>query len=115
MFDRSIITKTRQGWKCLLGLAGTTIGGLITLFNVAGALQWIEEDTRMIFILIGIGLVLISFALLMLGIRCPDCGARWAWIAARTRSHSDWIAWLFSLQHCPKCGPPKSAGSTRSL
>ncbi|HKK21042.1 MAG TPA: hypothetical protein VJ983_06175 [candidate division Zixibacteria bacterium] len=115
MFDRAIITKTHQWWKFIFGLSGLVVGGMFPLFNFAGMLQWINEDTRMILILVGTAVALISFAFLFLSIRCPDCGARWAWMAARTRSHKEWIVWLFSLQHCPKCGPPKSAGSTRSL
>jgi len=40
----------------------------------------------------------------ILAIRCPACGARWAWQSIKTQSVGRWLPWLVSRTQCPSCG-----------
>lgn len=48
-----------------------------------------------------------AFTFECLSVRCPDCGARWMWMAVRRQSVGQWLRWLTTLSACPTCGMPK--------
>lgn len=58
------------------------------------------EWTVLVSVIFGLGALVFG----SLAVRCPDCGARWVWIAISERDHNEWLPWLLTLAACPKCG-----------
>jgi DNA-directed RNA polymerase subunit RPC12/RpoP len=56
------------------------------------------------FIILGLTIVVASYAWVALTVRCPGCGARLLWKSMRERTPSDWLSWLVRLASCPMCG-----------
>jgi len=51
----------------------------------------------------GIAVGISSFILLCASIRCPQCGARWMWLAVSKKKSDIWQQWLLGLNKCPVC------------
>jgi hypothetical protein len=113
MFDRSIIRKSGQWWKFIVGHLGIVIGAFPPILWYRGALNAISDDAKVMLVLIGMGIFIVSFIFVMAGVRCPRCGVRWVWLAARTKSSRGWMVWLVGLESCPKCSFTIPTESTR--
>jgi predicted RNA-binding Zn-ribbon protein involved in translation (DUF1610 family) len=98
----NLIRRSGQTWNiavaglCLLVAAIATGLAQIGLQSVGTALEW----TALIGAVSGLGALVFG----SLAVRCPDCGARWVWMAVSERDHNEWMPWLLTLHACPRCG-----------
>ena len=99
----NLIRRSGQTWKiaagglCLLVAviaAGFAQLGPPPLFGTA------PEWTALISAVFGLGALMFG----SLAVRCPDCRARWVWMAVSEQNHNELIRWLLTLHACPKCG-----------
>ncbi len=51
---------------------------------------------------------LLGFVFACANIKCPECGAKWFWLAVSEKGFRKWLFWLISLEVCPDCGEPKN-------
>ena len=72
MFPDSVVTRTGQFWKLALAFILLLVGSFVPLFESAG-MSWT----------VGTILAVVGYAFGCLYIRCPHCGNRWFWSAAR--------------------------------
>lgn len=102
MFDDSVIKKTGQYWK---GLAAGTlvILGSATMFAGLFALTGDQSPRSFAVMLGGMALAVFGFAFACWSMRCPECGARWLWLAVRRQPTASWIEWLMKQARCPVC------------
>jgi hypothetical protein len=101
MLEHSIITKTGQWWKFIVTFAGFIAGCILLLLGIRGGFGL---EPNVVLVLWGFGLAILFFPLFMISVRCPECGVRWIWLAARSKQIPGWLVWVFALQECPKCG-----------
>lgn len=101
--DHGIIQRTNQTWKLVILLIFIAIAGTVMLVSLANMNQL--DKTNTIAIVLGsvfVGITL--FVILINMIKCPNCRAKWFWLAVSGQSSGNWFAWLVGLQQCPKCG-----------
>lgn len=103
MTDSSILKRTNQWWKLVSMILGVVLSIIIPLASLLS-----NADKIIVAILVAIGGV---FSLIGLFIgcfcaRCPNCGAKWIWMAISRNASSSvhWMARLLSLEECPRCG-----------
>jgi hypothetical protein len=89
MFQESVIRKTQQWWKLLLGVFALGFGSFAPLFD-AIRISW---TTGTVIACLGYGFA-VAF------IRCPNCELRWFW---RALLYSEMYAPLFTKPLCPSC------------
>ncbi len=89
MFKDSVIRKTHQWWKLLVGVAGLVIGSIAPLFEVSG-ISWT----------VGTIIAVVGYGFSVAAIRCPSCEQRWFWKALL---YSEIYAPLFTKTACPSC------------
>jgi endogenous inhibitor of DNA gyrase (YacG/DUF329 family) len=106
VFRHSVITKTRQMWKLVAGMVGLASGSTLTICVASGFVTFLNAEAAILAVVTGLGVAILSTVFVMVAVRCPNCGARWAWLAARTQSESNWLFWLMGLMNCPECGRP---------
>jgi len=100
--EESVLYRTRQGWKFWLMPTGT----LICVVAVIGAIRFKDLLPGWQFqaaLLIIITLQLASLAYPAIAIRCPNCGARWFWLALTKVRNGSWFNQLMQSE-CIKCG-----------
>lgn len=106
MFERSIVVRSGQLWKLLVGFALTSAGPI----SVGVALKYSSEIDAGTFgplVLGGLGASIIGMCFLALSIRCPKCGARWFWQAVSKQDSGKWLLWLMGRDRCPDCEKSK--------
>jgi hypothetical protein len=99
---RNFLARTRQMWKLrVVALSCVTAAALFlaTTALARSESRWIVNTLPMVATLLG---VLVFWGVLT--VRCPACGARLLWKAAREQTPDSWWPWLSSLQTCPACG-----------
>ena len=102
MERRTFLARTRQMWK--LRVVALSCVAAAALFLATTALarvesRWIVNTLPVVAALLG------SFVVWgVLTVRCPACGTRLLWKAAREQSPDSWWPWLSSLHTCPVCG-----------
>lgn len=97
----NVIGRSGQGWKFTLGWLLVLGAGLLLLVSSA------PHDAADGFAAAAAGAMVASIAVAVavtLSLRCPDCRARWIWIALSRQDHNAWVGWLRTLQACPVCG-----------
>ena len=102
-----LLDRTHQGWKQRASNFGALLGTLIMVATL-WRFHYLSHGgviDRSGVIYLGISCVIIAASLyISFGtIRCPVCGNRWIWRAARQRS-PPWLTWLRAQQTCPACG-----------
>jgi hypothetical protein len=97
----SVVYKTHQSWK----LRVMYVGSFLSVGIVLGAiLLFGAESGKEITLSYGFGALVSLVSLVMpFTIRCPTCGARWMWLAAK-QPHGQWLKWLQAQKVCPSCG-----------
>jgi hypothetical protein len=100
VLNESLIQKSRQFWKLLVGLGFVFAG----FFVMAYGLSDLESVMGVNLALIGMATGLMAFALMLISIHCPECGMRWLWAAVRNADHLQWFNWLVAQRVCPRCG-----------
>ena len=89
MFKDSVIRKTGQWWKLVIGIVAMLIGSIVPAFEASG-MSW---TTGTVIAVLGYGYVL-AF------IRCPSCELRWFWKALL---YAEMYGPLFKNPACPNC------------
>jgi hypothetical protein len=95
-----LISRTHQGWKMRVMVIGTPISVLfIAMPLFAGTYTPRETLTcSAIASLVAFVSILVPFA----AVRCPSCGSRWMWRAAK-QPGGKWLTWLRAQHLCPDC------------
>ena len=86
----SIIGRTGQWWKFVIGAGALLVGSIAPLFEGSG-----------ISVTAGTVLAVAGYGLTVALTRCPNCGTRWFWKALVDAS---WYRPLFTKPDCPACG-----------
>jgi hypothetical protein len=104
VFDNSVIKKTGQWWKLVLGFVGILLGGGLNFYSyyLMGASTSTRDDW-VIFAIGGIFLGLGSFAFLCIFIKFPDCCSRWFWKSVSTKDHRHYLMHALGHSVCPDC------------
>ena len=111
MFDRSYLKASGQLWKlgvffaCPLVALSLIIGAFTAFPN--------HEQLAIIMVLSGVLLGLLGLVWASLAITCRQCKARLFWLAVKSQAQSNWMAWLLSLERCPKCDLKPSENGNR--
>ncbi len=99
--DASILYRTGQIWKFRVMYLFTLLG----IALVIGA-QWFK-DSGSWFVgmdIAGCLAILVGLAFPMLAVKCPECRARWYWMAVSKKHDTHAFRWLASQAACPACG-----------
>ena len=89
MMKDSVITRSAQMWKLLLGVTLLLAGSLLPLVKSIG-MSWTVGT-----IIAGLG-----YAFALIYVRCPACKQRWLWQATL---NAELYAPLFRHSECPSC------------
>lgn len=103
MVIRSVVVRTGQSWKAALAFAAIIIGGAMSFY---GGFALPDPSWT----ILGTLVVTAGLVLAWLGIRCPNCGARWVWLAMSRHHPGQWLQWLLSQPACPNCQHPPRSG-----
>src|SRR5918993_5007121 len=110
----NLIRRSGQTWKIAVG------GLCLVVAAIATGLAQLDpppfgtapEWTALVSAVFGLGAVVFGSR----AVRCPDCGARWVWIAVSERDHNEWIQWLLMLHAVGICSDLYLAqGSNRRI
>jgi predicted RNA-binding Zn-ribbon protein involved in translation (DUF1610 family) len=104
---RSVIAKSDQVWKVVVGLIFLIGGGVtdatVTLLAYShgplannGQLYNVQAISTV--------LAALGFGYLCTRIRCPQCGAKWIWMGVTGKLNPKSLDTLLTLERCPKCG-----------
>jgi hypothetical protein len=99
MLTESLIHRSRQSWKVVLGFATFSVAFVFMI--------WGEQFSTKFGFQLEIGgmlACLTALALIAATVRCKECGMRWVWDAVRHQKHSHWVNWLILQRVCPRCG-----------
>lgn len=100
--DESILYRTGQKWKFWLMPLCVWVG--IAMMLIA---SWLKDRLETSWLLGAIFfaalMILGGFVLPAIIIKCPNCGARWFWLAVTKQQSKNWFRWLFQTG-CPVCG-----------
>ncbi len=108
MFDNSVIRRTGQWWKVLLGFWGVGLSGALMIAGIVLGLEFGHESSWfMIMTIVGTFLGLGFFVFLCASVKCPDCGVKWYWAAASKKHAKGWDRHVLLLSTCPACNGEK--------
>ncbi|MCC7258420.1 MAG: hypothetical protein IT486_08605 [Gammaproteobacteria bacterium] len=96
MTANSLLARTGQSWKFVLGVAALLAGSIAPLFEASG-IGWTA----------GTVIACAGYAFTLLAVRCPACGSRWFWQAALDAAV---YAPIFKGPACPACRRDYSGG-----
>jgi predicted RNA-binding Zn-ribbon protein involved in translation (DUF1610 family) len=101
-----IVSTTGQTSKLIVGLSLLAVGGMVNLwailysgsdsFDPAALLAQIQLPSALV--------ALVGLAYVCFSIKCPNCGARWIWMAVRGKLQGHSLGSLLDLRACPTCG-----------
>ena len=109
MNAQSLLRRSRQGWKIILGLFWLPVLGLVVMLSPVYGIIGGSDAQRVLVILLGLALGAGGALWAMISVRCPNCGAQLVAMAVTERPVGDWWRWLSRLETCPSCGKPGSA------
>jgi hypothetical protein len=89
MFRESVIRKTGQWWKLVVGVLALLIGSIVPAFEASG-MSWT----------VGTIIAVIGYGFTLAFIKCPSCDQRWFWKALM---YAEIYGPLFSTSSCPGC------------
>jgi hypothetical protein len=103
----SLIAESTQIWKVILGV-GLLIGGAATsmAFSFVPYLHALAADRWQLEVLepVSIAVSAVGFVYLCLAVQCPECRARWIWLAVSGKLKPPSLNTLVILDRCPTCG-----------
>ena len=112
MFAGSVISRSGQMWKLWLGGLVLLIGGIGMLLAIA-LIDSISHAQFACVMISSVVLCLGSLLFCCVSVRCPNCEARWMWMAISGQAHNAWLLWLMTLAQCPRCSASVSPSSDR--
>ena len=89
MFADSVIRKTGQWWKLVVGVAAILVGSIVPIFESSG-MSWT----------VGTIVAVVGYGFTLAFIKCPSCDLRWFWKALL---YSEMYGPLFKKSACPSC------------
>jgi hypothetical protein len=89
MFSNSVIRKTGQWWKLVVGTVVLLVGSIVPAFEASG-MSWT----------VGTILAVLGYGFIIAFIRCPSCELRWFWKALL---YAEMYGPLFKKAACPDC------------
>src|SRR6266496_565199 len=113
MFEGSLLKRSDQLWKLILGCALLPLTGLGLVIGALN-IRVNADEPKTLFYIIGVSIPAMGFVWALLTVRCKSCGARLLWKAVREKAPGDWLYWLMSLSSCPVCGRDTPAGPSLS-
>jgi hypothetical protein len=111
MNEDTLLVRSRQRWKTWMWPAVTWLGLSIVFIAVrqpdpsADGPGWL-----LLLLLLGLTVAVGGLVWAFLSIRCPSCGARLLWQAARERGPLDCFFWILRVERCPACGSTGGSG-----
>lgn len=101
MYPDSVIRKTGQWWKVQLGFWMMALTVVPLMINDT-YYKFFEVDFELH--ILGIFAGMAAFFFILLSVRCPECGAKWLWLAASKRGIVErWGKPVLFLTECPEC------------
>jgi hypothetical protein len=90
-----------QTWKLWLSLAGLLAAGLGLYMPslLGGALGAAPALLSVVSVVAGLGVFIAAWT----SLRCPGCRLSLVGHALSNQSHTAWLAWLITVQECPRC------------
>ena len=88
--SESIIGRTGQWWKVIIGVAALLFGSIAPLFEATG-----------ITVTVGTAIAVVGYGFSVALTSCPGCGERWFWKAL---VDAGLYKPLFTKPTCPGCG-----------
>ncbi len=107
MPSRSVIARSNQSWKLILGLillVGGAVTDAIVSFIAHSHGSAVDNSRRYNLQAVSVALAAAGFVYLCVGIRCPRCGTRWIWMAVTGKLNPKALDTLLTLERCPTCG-----------
>ena len=104
MLNSSLIQKSRQSWKLIVGFAMVLLGFVVMAYG----LSRLEEPGGVAFALGGMATDIVAFIMMSVSICCRACGMRWLWAAMKNQDQLQWLNWLLAQRVCPRCGDDPS-------
>jgi hypothetical protein len=89
MFAESVIRKTGQWWKLVVGVVALLAGSIVPVFESVG-MSWT----------VGTVIAVVGYGFTLAFIKCPSCDLRWFWKALL---YSEMYSPLFTKSSCPSC------------
>lgn len=107
MRSRSVIARSNQNWKLILGVT-LLIGGAFTdaIVSFVVLLRRSVVNNNWLYDLqaASTALAAAAFVYLCVGIRCPQCGSKWIWMGVTGKLNPKSLDTLLTLERCPTCG-----------
>jgi hypothetical protein len=100
LFAESFVRQTGNLWKLAVGLGVAVVSTAMLIVSTTKS-ELNEFPTGSMLAWAGSAVCLFS---VFQWIRCPSCKLRLLWWAARTGTAATWVAILFGLRACPRCG-----------
>ena len=94
----ALMRRKGQLVKYWLGMALVSLSCIVSIAEPIVINRLTPSDLALLSMLDGVGLVYLCGA-----IRCPDCGARWFWLMASTRT-GDPLHWNMMSDRFTSCG-----------
>lgn len=91
-----------QVWKIWVMYVGGVIG-LTMIFLPIFVNDILSNYYSALVIILGVLIVLFSFAFPCIFMRCPNCGVKLFWMAISKQRSGQGMRWLFSQTSCPCC------------
>ena len=90
-----------QMWKLWLSLAGLVAAGLGLYAPrfLGGTLGADPALVSVMSVVAGLGVFIAAWV----SVRCPECRLSLVGHALSNQSHTAWLAWLITVQECPRC------------
>jgi hypothetical protein len=111
MLGNSLIQKSRQSWKVVVGFAVVLLGFLVMAYGLGR----LEKPAGVTFALGGMATDIVAFISMIVSIRCRACGMRWLWAAVKNQDQLQWSNWLLAQRVCPRCGDDPSLSAAQHL
>ena len=108
MLRTSIIVRSKQAWKLVVGFTLLAVGFAVMVLGVQGG----EAPGKAELALVGMVIIGSGGVWACLSIRCRVCGMRWLWSAVRNEDHRQWLNWLMAQRVCPRCGDDATTASS---
>jgi hypothetical protein len=104
---RSVIAKSDQIWKVIVGLSLLVIGAAVGL--CVSSIPYLRTEAVgsgefNILQAVSTAAAAAGFVYLCTRIRCPRCGAKWVWMAVNGKLGARSLDALATLDRCPTCG-----------
>lgn len=105
MFDQSLLKRSGQLWKLVLGGSSIGVGALLVLLCVSG-FQSADYTRGLATLFSGFALFFASFAAVIFFVRCPRCHVKLVWRAIAEGNALNVAGSLLTMVRCPRCSYP---------